>query len=444
VSGLFLYNAVVFGTPFHVAYSSYLDGETMLREHRLGIFGVHWPGWSQFVRVLAEITIRSQRGLLYLGLDGLRIFACSPVLWIALPGLGWLFFKTRYRLEALLIAFAAGAYLTFNACYGDSIIFWGGGTTFGPRHIIPMLPLLALPIAFGARMMPWLFFPLLAVSAFYMLIALAIEPRAPYVFQNPARDLYLPRYLDAWFGFGRSSLFVPEPFPEQPLAAYNLAELAGLPRRWHLVPLLAVWFVLGRQLVLLLWPRRTEPNVRRKQPAPPRPWISREWALTGLAAFTLAVGLTPVVLGYVKDRNYQEPANGLRGRYYTNRAWLGDPAKTRVDTRIDFNWWGHPPLMPPFSVLWNGMLRIPVSGTYRFRIESADATTVEIAGRVVINSSGAGGVESFSGETTLDAGEYPVLIRYMNLAGDSIIRFFWKPPGGADEIVPQALLRPDA
>src|SRR5205814_8166749 len=145
------------------------------------------------------LTVRSQRGLVYLGLDGLRVYACSPVLWLAVPGLALLFRRRDLRPEAALITLCVVLYLSFNACYGETVIFWGGGRSLGPRHLVPVLGLLALPLCRGARALPWIFFPLLAVSAFYMLIGTAIEPRVPYVFENPYRDMYVPRFLDGWF-----------------------------------------------------------------------------------------------------------------------------------------------------------------------------------------------------------------------------------------------------
>src|SRR4030042_473371 len=60
---------MAFGSPFRVPYASYLEGKTVLVDHRLGFFGVHWPGWSRLAEVLAAITVRPQRGLLYAAVD---------------------------------------------------------------------------------------------------------------------------------------------------------------------------------------------------------------------------------------------------------------------------------------------------------------------------------------------------------------------------------------
>jgi hypothetical protein len=449
-----IYNMVAFDSPFRIAYEAHAvqgAGAGALHEHSLGFMGVHWPGTQRFFDILARITVLSQRGLLYLGFEGGRLYACSPVLWLAFPGLYLLLRQPRFRIEAVMIAFMVVAYLAFNACYGESIIFWGGGTSVGPRHLIPMLPFLALPLCFAARRAPWIFLPLLAISAFYMLIATAIEPRVPYIFDNPARDMYLPRYLEGWFGHGRAGLFVEEDIKAGRDAAFNLAKLAGLPGRWQLVPLLAWWVFLGHALLRLVWPRAEGPaapgpipapraagRVRKRQVPPTR--LSPLWGTLALGIFAASVGLAPVVHGLATPR--EDDSLGLTGRYFTNRWWLGSPSKISVDPEIDFNWWGKPPLLPPFSVEWTGMIRIGHPGPYRFHVESKDAVRVEIAGRAVLDLPSREDVTTSTGDIALPRGDHPITIRYTNQNGDSMLHLSWTPPGGTMEIVPAEVLLP--
>jgi hypothetical protein len=207
---------------------------------------MHWPGGARFAEVLAEITVRPHRGLVYLGFEEGRLYALSPVLWLALPGLVWL--RRAARPEALLVLAALAAFLIFNACYGDSFVYWGGAASVGPRHLIPMLPFLALPLALAARHLPWAFVPLAAVSVFYVLLATAVEPRVPYHHAHPARDLFLASYLDGRFALGRGHLFGEERLLTADSMAFNLGKLAGLPGAWQLAPLLAAWVGLGGRL----------------------------------------------------------------------------------------------------------------------------------------------------------------------------------------------------
>ncbi|KPL09317.1 hypothetical protein AMJ85_06795, partial [candidate division BRC1 bacterium SM23_51] len=212
---LVAYNLAVFGKVFYVPYEVYAQerAASSFPGHRAGYVGVHWPGWSNFFAVLREITVLPQRGLLYIGLKGWRVYACNPVLWLALPGTVWLFLHRRFRIEAIVVAAMAAAYLTFNACYGDSIVYWGGAWSVGPRHLIPLLPFLALPLIEGARRLWFFFCPLMLLSVFYMLLATAVEPRVPYEYRNPARDLFAAKYLSGHLALNRQGLFDPHGRP---------------------------------------------------------------------------------------------------------------------------------------------------------------------------------------------------------------------------------------
>jgi hypothetical protein len=237
---LVLYNWAAFGKLFYIPYQAYTETAEKFPGHAAGFLGMHWPGAVAFARVLAELTVRPQRGLVYLGFGEGRVYALGPVLWLALPGLVWL--RRAARPEALLVLSALAVFLIFNACYGDSIVYWGGAVSVGPRHVVPMLPFLALPIALAARRLPWAFVPLLAISVFYALLATAIEPRVGYEYAHPSRDLFLANYLEGRFALGLGGIFDPEArLLTADSVAFNLGKLAGLRGTWQLAPLLAVW-----------------------------------------------------------------------------------------------------------------------------------------------------------------------------------------------------------
>jgi hypothetical protein len=242
------YNVAAFGDVLYIPYQAYagVGGPQKFPGHAAGLLGIHWPGGAEFARVLAEITLRPQRGLVYLGFGEGRVYALAPVLWLALPGLLWL--RRAARPEALLVLAALAAFLIFDACFGDSIVYWGGAVSVGPRHVIPMLPFLALPLALAARRLPWAFAPLLALSVFYLLLATAVEPRVPYQWANPPRDLFLASWLDGRFALAQGQLFGAPRLLTADSVAFNLGKLAGLPGAWQLAPLLALWIALGGRL----------------------------------------------------------------------------------------------------------------------------------------------------------------------------------------------------
>jgi hypothetical protein len=121
------YNTLAFGSPLHLGYaSSFLPmyDEAMGR----GLFGVTLPRPG----VLPAILIGPSRGLFFL----------APVLLLALPGLATMVRDRRLRREGVLIAAIAVGHLLFNAAYHQP----GGGTCYGPRHLVAIVPFLIVPV----------------------------------------------------------------------------------------------------------------------------------------------------------------------------------------------------------------------------------------------------------------------------------------------------------
>jgi beta-glucosidase len=63
---------------------------------------------------------------------------------------------------------------------------------------------------------------------------------------------------------------------------------------------------------------------------------------------------------------------GLKGEYFNNAEWRGQPVLTRVDKQVDFDWGATSPsdAVPPaaFSVRWSGSIAVPGAGNYVFHI----------------------------------------------------------------------------
>src|SRR5205814_2277910 len=123
------------------------------------------------------------------------------------------------------------------------------------------------------------------------------------------------------------------------------------------------------RLIRHTWPAAPPapgPNERRRKGGGTT--LKAAWGVGALAAFTLVVAFTPVLVGWTR----REPSGavGLTGRYYANNETRGEAWRTRVDESIDFDWSTDPPLLPPFSVEWTGVLQITTPGVYRFRVET--------------------------------------------------------------------------
>lgn len=87
---------------------------------------------------LTDFVVRSY-GQLFSPAKGIVFY--SPILLIGLPG--WL---DLWRRQRLLVALILGALLATLYVYGNNPV-WYGGWTWGPRFIMPLLPLLVLPVA---------------------------------------------------------------------------------------------------------------------------------------------------------------------------------------------------------------------------------------------------------------------------------------------------------
>lgn len=201
---LMSYNNIAFGNPFTIGYEHL--GNEFQESMSQGFMGISWPR----LEVLFYLTFHPAHGL----------FWQSPVLLMALVGFFFLWRDKRYRLEGVVVLIAFISLLLINAGY----FMWWGGYSFGPRHLIPMLLFLAIPLVLVPRRLIPLVIILAVVSIGQMLIPLAGSMLAPddYFIQNAHLKF-----------FGYSSIYT---YSWQKLLdghfTYNLVgELLGL-RNW--------------------------------------------------------------------------------------------------------------------------------------------------------------------------------------------------------------------
>ena len=90
--------------------------------------------------------VRGFLGLLVSPAAGIFVF--MPVLAMAVAGFPG--FVRRHRAAAILVACLVGARLLFYASWWG----WDGGDSWGPRFLVPVLPVLVLPLAFVSRRVP--------------------------------------------------------------------------------------------------------------------------------------------------------------------------------------------------------------------------------------------------------------------------------------------------
>jgi len=419
------YNLAAFGRPFYVPYESYSKvGAYFYATYSHGWMGLQWLSLGHFWTALAAITIRPPIGLLYFKIDNWRVYACNPVLWAALPGLAIMCRKREWRAETVVIVAITVAYLLLLTHYGSSIYDWSGASYLGPRHLIPMLPLLALPIGFAARKLWWLTCPLLALSIFYMLIATAIEPRVPFPFEIPARDLLLPDYLHGEFAHNTHWLFDSgQHLITSDSTAFNLAKLFGMPRHYQLVPLMGWWGLLGSALIFAVHKGEASRLKHR----------SVTFATAALLLFVSAIAFAPTIAHHLTTP--RNTGHGLLGKYYRNTNWSGTPVDEQVDPRIDFDWSKSMPLPPPFSVEWSGKLLVEQPGQYQLAIIADDGALLEIDGRTVIDARNVL-LQEKTASLQLNAGSHPIRLRYFNALFGGSVRLWWTLTGRPRQIIP--------
>jgi hypothetical protein len=176
------YNTLAFGNPFTIGYEHL--GNQFQASMSQGFMGISWPR----LEVLFYLTFHPAHGL----------FWQSPVLLMALVGFYFLWRDKRYRLEGIIVLIGFIAYLLINAGY---YTWWGGGS-FGPRHLIPMLLFLAIPLVLVPRRFVPLVIILAVISIGQMLIPLAGSMLAPddYFNQNAHLNFfgYSSIYTYSW------------------------------------------------------------------------------------------------------------------------------------------------------------------------------------------------------------------------------------------------------
>jgi hypothetical protein len=163
---LMIYNTLAFGNPFTIGYERL--GNQYQAGMSQGFMGIGLPK----LEVLYYLTFHPAHGL----------FWQSPVLLMAVVGFFFLWRDKRYRLEAIIVLIAFFSLLLINAGY----FMWWGGYSFGPRHLIPMLLFLSIPLVMVSRRLVPLVIILAVISIGQMLIPLAGSMLAPddYFIQN--------------------------------------------------------------------------------------------------------------------------------------------------------------------------------------------------------------------------------------------------------------------
>lgn len=129
----------------------------------------------------------------------------------------------------------------------------------------------------------------------------------------------------------------------------------------------------------------------------------------------------------------EQRVSGLRGEYYENDGFEGEPGFTRIDEYIDFNWWDGAP-QPDwdddgFSVRWTGKLVPPVTGEYYLGGSGHGEMRFCLDETLILEHSSVHHPRLKFKKMELEAGrEYDIRFEYINRYGDARGRFVWARP----------------
>ncbi len=202
---LLAYNYSLFGSPFSMSYAHETFPE-WAEVAKTGVFGIGFPTLSNLFLILFSPS----RGL----------FFFAPILAIGIVG----FFSSKDRATLRHRVKVAAVLVTILVISGHGAAH--GGWAFGPRYLVPIIPLL-LDSYFDGEFDPlsnvWLGI-LFSASFIFCTLPILTFPFAPPEFSTPHNDFWMPLLLqEGWY--------VP-----------NLSNVLGAPSSaWTLVPLVAAF-----------------------------------------------------------------------------------------------------------------------------------------------------------------------------------------------------------
>lgn len=102
------------------------------------------------------------------------------------------------------------------------------------------------------------------------------------------------------------------------------------------------------------------------------------------------VEFIPVPSEYLFTTHNSQPITGLKGDYFNNLTFSGQPVLTRSDPQVKFQWTLFGPDQDKtgnsfYSVRWTGKLRSPGSGTWRIGIDGNDGYRLYIDDKLIID-----------------------------------------------------------
>jgi beta-glucosidase len=122
---------------------------------------------------------------------------------------------------------------------------------------------------------------------------------------------------------------------------------------------------------------------------------------------------------------------GLQGEYFNNVTMQGQPALTRTDESINFQWTLFSPDAAKinydfFSARWTGKLESPVTGTYKIGIDGNDGYRLYLNNKLIIDNWKKQSYSTKLVDFYFEKGKaYDLRIEYFEPAGNAWFRLIW-------------------
>jgi hypothetical protein len=225
---LMIYQNAAFGSPFQLGYSHYQAGAFPWMQR--GFLGITYPK----PLVLLKLLFGGHLGL----------FLLSPVLIAAPFGIRRLWIHERTRSIAVAAAAVPLYYWLFNASFSG----WHGGNTYGPRYLLPGIPILCIGLApiyaAAGKTLRRVLVVLMAWGVALSLMAESTTVQPPQMMRFPVVQLIWPSFWAGRLSLNQYSMLTPADGPTGQLhGAFNFGQWMGLHGLSSLIPLLIVWVV---------------------------------------------------------------------------------------------------------------------------------------------------------------------------------------------------------
>jgi 4-amino-4-deoxy-L-arabinose transferase-like glycosyltransferase len=225
-SVLFGYLLAAFG-GLRPSYS-YYDPNSFSFMQQQGYMGLTYPHPDRLLKILFGCS----RGL----------FFASPVMVAAVAGL-WMMRK-QFRAAALVAGAIVAYYFLFNA----SFYWWKAGLAFGPRYAGAGIPLLCLGLGVAwtraSNRWQWVLIVLAGCSVFVTVMVVSTSSQLAMQDSCPVVHSSWPAFWAGNLAMNRESMLLASE-ARGGYGAFNLGELMGLSGITSLIPLVAMWGVVG-------------------------------------------------------------------------------------------------------------------------------------------------------------------------------------------------------